>query len=93
MNREEFEKAVCSLGNNLYWRLVILATVYACVIFISNKFFVDYDSTDGHERSGMELHVDNLSGCHYLSLPKGGITPRILKGEHYCVKDKENEPK
>jgi len=35
------------------------------------------DSTDGAERSGMRLHVDNQTGCEYLSVAGGGITPRL----------------
>lgn len=36
------------------------------------------DSTDTAEkRSGMRLHTDALTGCQYLSVPFGGITPRL----------------
>ncbi len=46
--------------------------------------FSDKDSTDSPTtRSGMELHIDNLTGCHYLSR-KGGITPRLsVSGKQY----------
>ncbi|MDQ1081414.1 hypothetical protein [Pseudoroseomonas cervicalis] len=42
------------------------------------------DSTDPpHGRSGMRLHADNLTGCQYLSVPGGGITPRLTTdGRH-----------
>lgn len=39
-----------------------------------------YDNTDNEEtgeRSGMELCIDHLTGCHYLCKPFGGITPRL----------------
>ncbi len=42
------------------------------------------DNTDPpHGRSGMRLHADNLTGCQYLSIPGGGITPRLTAdGRH-----------
>ena len=37
-----------------------------------------YDSTDEPpQRSGMTLHTDALTGCQYLGLPSGGLTPRM----------------
>lgn len=37
------------------------------------------DDTDdlGGKRSGMSLHTDALTGCQYLSVPLGGMTPRV----------------
>ncbi len=45
------------------------------------------DSTDPENgRSGLVLHIDNLTGCHYISKPFGGVlTPRVdSHGEHVC---------
>lgn len=43
------------------------------------------DSTDGDERSNMELHTDNLTGCQYLSVPHGGLYPRLnIDGKPMC---------
>ena len=43
------------------------------------------DDTDGDNRSGMGLHTDARTGCQYLSVPFGGITPRLgPNGEHLC---------
>jgi hypothetical protein len=44
------------------------------------------DSTDSEEsRSGMALHIDNLTGCHYLGKSIGGLTPRLDKeGKQIC---------
>ena len=57
------------------------------VIIISTKF-TPYDDTDDEKnkkRSNMRLHIDNRTGCHYLSATFGGITPRLdKKGQHIC---------
>jgi hypothetical protein len=39
------------------------------------------DSTDksGWQRSGLKLHVDNMTGVHYLSDGYGGMTVRLNK--------------
>lgn len=51
------------------------------------------DSTDsGSTRSGLGLHVDAKTGCHYLSTARGGITPRYDRnGTHICT-GPEKEP-
>lgn len=37
-----------------------------------------YDNSDRPpERSGLVVHTDALTGCQYLSTPRGGITPRL----------------
>lgn len=39
-----------------------------------------FDSTDNPpNRSNMMLHVDAATGCEYLSVYRGGITPRLTK--------------
>ncbi|MFH1557454.1 MAG: hypothetical protein ABII76_21810 [Pseudomonadota bacterium] len=39
------------------------------------------DSTDGSDgRSGMRPHIDAATGCEYLSVAGGGITPRLAPG-------------
>lgn len=36
------------------------------------------DDTDPPgERSGMSLYIDHRTGCQYLGIPFGGITPRV----------------
>ena len=56
--------------------------IYTVVSFIP----VGLDSTDnGTDRSGMALHIDNATGCHYLASQHGGMTPRLTPdGEHIC---------
>ena len=45
------------------------------------------DSTDKNHfnRSNFHLHIDNKTGCHYLTSWSGVIYPRLDKdGEHIC---------
>ena len=44
----------------------------------------DTDAVDS-PRSGMYPHIDARTGCHYLSRPFGGITPRLdREGKQIC---------
>lgn len=47
---------------------------------------VERDATDPpNGRSSMKLLVDHETGCHYLSVSGGGITPRLdADGKHIC---------
>lgn len=51
--------------------------------------FSERDSTDAPngKRSGVRLHTDHLTGCQYLSVPLGGLTPRMdSAGRHLGCK-------
>jgi len=69
---------------DLFWCLV--------VYFLLNALFswlrIGFDETDNHHaraRSGLGLHVDQATGCQYLSTATGGITPRLdAAGRHLC---------
>jgi len=55
------------------------------IMAILELFEADYDSTDGESRSGMSLHIDNMTRCHYLGGKNGGLTPRMTSsGKHFC---------
>lgn len=45
-----------------------------------------YDSTDKPPaRSGASILVDELTGCHYLRTPAGGLAPRLgADGKPLC---------
>ena len=69
----------------------------AIIILTAWSWFIgayDKDSTDSEDkRSGMSLHVDNLTGCEYLSTAQGGIHPRLsADGETHrgCKKLKDH---
>lgn len=51
-------------------------------------YFQSIDTTDidKHNRSGMKLYIDNMTGCHYLEAGMiGGITPRLDRnGKQIC---------
>lgn len=62
----------------------IIAFVFLLTLVL-NFFKVGWDSTDGESRSGLGLHIDNLTGCQYLSSPHGGLVPRFGNdGVHLC---------
>ena len=63
--------------------------LYSLLIFWLISFlFNDTDSTDKDfwHRSNLRLHIDNKTGCHYLSTWSGVIIPRLDKdGHHICI--------
>lgn len=60
------------IKNDLFWIGVLFLTLV--LIF----FKVYWDNSLG-------LHTDNLTGCQYLSSPRGGLVPRFDKdGTHIC---------
>jgi len=62
--------------------------IYIVVLLFAVSQCQPYDTTDNKEkrqRSGMALHIDHMTGCHYVSKPLGGITPRLNKdGTQVC---------
>lgn len=70
------------------------ATVIVLIVLINvYNIMQPRDSTDSNStRSGLKLHVDAKTGCHYLSTARGGITPRYDRdGTHICT-GPEKEP-
>ena len=58
--------------NDLFWINVLFLTL-ALILF---KVYWG---------SGLGLYTDNLTGCQYLSSPRGGLVPRLDKdGTHIC---------
>ncbi len=58
------------------------------ILWVVLGLFAPTDTTDAGRwsRSGMRLHVDTATGCHYLSTFLGGPTPRInAAGNHICT--------
>jgi hypothetical protein len=71
--------------NKIKTDLGFMIILWLAIVLIGDSFEIGWDSTDGQERSGMSLHVDNLTGCHYLGGKSGGITPRLNNnGEQIC---------
>lgn len=60
----------------------------ALAILVLWVVFKPTDSTDRGRfgRSGVVLVVDDLTGCHYLRAPWGGIAPRMnADGTQICT--------
>lgn len=92
---EQQEQAMQQLGKVLSQSITIGLLKFGAIMgvgILAAGFILDAaierptDSTDSTEaRSGMGLHTDALTGCQYLSTPKGGITPRLdASGRHLC---------
>ena len=74
---EVYEKFKTDLAVGLIL-LIIIQTLY-------NWSDFNRDSTDSEKRSGMEIHIDALTGCHYLSKGKSSLLPRNdNNGKHIC---------
>ncbi len=69
------------------WLLVHFGVTLLMLLALS-YFPIGRDDTDPGQygkRSGMKPIVDNLTGCQYLAIPSGGITPRLdPSGLHIC---------
>lgn len=67
--------------------LLFIILGYFLIVAVMSVFKIGYDTTDdGRSRSGMELHIDNLTGCHYLASGHGGMVARVTKdGTHICT--------
>ncbi len=67
-------------------QFVIVAVLILVLILYGT---VDYDDTDNkkeNKRSGLNLYIDNRTGCHYI---KGGILGTLIlrldkNGKHIC---------
>lgn len=69
------------LGEALFWTVVFMVFLTSVITFFEGG----WDNTDNGSRSGLSLHTDNLTGCQYLSSPRGGLVPRFDKdGTHIC---------
>lgn len=69
-------------------RCVVLAAL-CCILTISlvERCSPRDDTDPAGGRSGMHLRTDALTGCQYLSEPRGGITPRVDRsGRHMGCK-------
>lgn len=64
--------------------------LWFCIVFLALQWAYSWlpifrDSTDGKNRSGMELRTDAMTGCQYLEGSRGGLTPRLDgDGRHVC---------
>lgn len=60
------------IKNDLFW----IGVLFLTLVLILFKVYWD---------SGLGLYTDNLTGCQYLSSPRGGLVPRLDKdGTQIC---------
>jgi hypothetical protein len=68
-------------------RSMITKILFVLVVFLLIIRLAPLDSSDysWKQRSGLSVHVDELTGCHYLSKFLGGVTPRFdSDGNQVC---------
>lgn len=68
------EQFIQKSANRLLIALLMYIALKIAYSAVTGEF--QKDDTDGAKRSGMMLHTDNKTGCQYLSVLNGGITPR-----------------
>jgi hypothetical protein len=89
MNPEEVEhmlyRALYGAGKSLIIKCVSCFLIGQVLIIAVNAALGKFDSddTDGTTRSNMRLYTDARTGCQYLSVPGGGITPRKDDNGHH----------
>jgi len=77
MIMEVYEK----IKKDLFVALMILICLQTAWAYLP----IGRDNSDGQSRSGLQVHVDYLTGCEYFSAPNGGVTPRLdAAGKQIC---------
>ena len=88
MEREELIGVIKKGISGGLWDVINRVAGIIFIVFLVKYCAGDFDedTTDGATRSGMTLHVDALTGCHYLGGQRGGLVPRRDSvGVHICV--------
>lgn len=71
--------------------LIIYGAVSLISLFAGSNYGRD-DSDPPGSRSGLGVFVDHRTGCHYLSRPFGGLTPRLGRdGKQICDAGKSEQ--
>ncbi len=74
---------------SIYISELAIILIIGVIIFLIMNMFINiwYDSTGSeiHGRSGFTLHVDDMTGCHYLSVGDGIIKRFDSLGDHICT--------
>jgi len=88
MTPKELEKVLKNVISWLATGFIISFGIIIIIMILNDDFkrnTTDFPFPD--KRSNMELHIDALTGCHYLSSKNGGLTPRLSSnGNHICLK-------
>lgn len=73
------------LGSGILLGAVLALGLQAVLNAIAARPLDDTDSPAG-QRSNMELLTDHGTGCQYLRVMGGGVTPRLdASGKHICA--------
>lgn len=78
------------LGSGILLGAVLTIVIQAGLRVVADRPLDDTDRPDG-QRSNMELLTDHGTGCQYLRVMGGGVTPRLdATGKHICVRTEDN---
>jgi hypothetical protein len=82
-NEELYEKFKEDLSNYVFKMVIAFLVIMLGYMILPTTDSTDYSHFD---RSGMHLHIDAKTGCHYVASQYGGITPRVdAEGTHICT--------
>ena len=80
---------------NWFWaetRVLMLFIAFVVGSFVVGLFDIAKDSTDSKNgRSNLSLHIDALTGCHYLGGPRGGLVKRTDSYNNHICSGESNE--
>lgn len=86
--KEEISEGILNAVIYFISILVLSGAIILCGYFVATKFTYTYNTTDSKEsfeRSGLTIHVDNRTGCHYLLSSSGSLIKRTDKNDnHIC---------
>lgn len=66
---------------------MVVSAVLAFLVVgaLAGAFSSDDTDPPGWAKSGMSLHIDHRTGCHYLGKGGKSLTPRLdRRGNHIC---------
>lgn len=64
----------------------LLVVIYFSIALLGYCHSTDSTDVGRHDRSGMSLYIDNLTGCHYLAGWTGVLVKRLDRtGRHVCT--------
>lgn len=84
---EDYEKIGFRFAKGAMTAFAMFYLVGTAFMWVSGQIWppVSDDSDAPGKRSGFAVHRDALTGCEYVSAPKGGISPRLnASGAQVC---------
>ena len=87
--KKEYEQIGYNFAKGFFhWiGIIVIGGVFLLTAYTLTIKSIDDSDVSRWKRSGMRVYTDNLTGIQYLSVPGGGITPRMgIDGKFIVVK-------